>query len=200
MGDGCSGYPLGQPVCQSLPSVVPHTTGTSETQRLQHTSPSSGTILAESTLVADPSRDAPRPPVQVSNQGQSPQPKGGKIWHQRPQHLHLAAWKLSSDISLILGGFHKKRPSTMSTYDSRLARFRAWCSERNINPMEAPLEAVDFLLQMFIEGKQVSTIRNFWPAISSIHKGFPESSTIGSNNAIGDLLRGMFKKDNLANV
>ncbi|KAJ8041236.1 hypothetical protein HOLleu_11989 [Holothuria leucospilota] len=42
--------------------------------------------------------------------------------------------------------------------------------------------------------KQVSTIRNYRSAISSIHKGFPDGSNIGSNKTIGHLLKGMFNK------
>ncbi|KAJ8017681.1 hypothetical protein HOLleu_44739 [Holothuria leucospilota] len=58
---------------------------------------------------------------------------------------------------------------------------------------EASLETVaDFLFHIFKEGKQASTVKNYRSAISSIHEGCPDGSTIGSNNAIYHLLRGMF--------
>lgn len=50
----------------------------------------------------------------------------------------------------------------------------------------------DFLTTLFQEGKQVSTVRNYRSAIASIHKGFNDGTTVGSNPAIVQLLRGMF--------
>lgn len=127
--------------------------------------------------------------------------KGGKVWHQHLQHLHLAAWKLLSGTSLghlreaVVIAFGARWPSTMWTYDSQLSRFRVWSSERSNGPLEAPAEAVaDLLPHMFRKGKQVSTIRNYWSAISSVYKSFTDGSTISCYEAICHILRGLFNK------
>lgn len=105
---------------------------------------------------------------------------GGKIWHQRLRHLSLAARKLSLNVSLVKD-FHRKLrswpqvpadplPCQLTTLDwsGRLVH-----RERS-RSLDAPVEAnADFFVTLFNEGKQVSTIRNYRSAISSIHKGFP---------------------------
>ncbi|PIK49494.1 hypothetical protein BSL78_13642 [Apostichopus japonicus] len=88
-----------------------------------------------------------------------------------------------------------RRRSTIATYDSRLRRFGGWCQTRQALPTDASLTTVaDFLLTLFQEGKQVSTIRNYRSAIAAIHRGFPDGSTPGNNREIAQLLRGMANK------
>ncbi|KAJ8028183.1 hypothetical protein HOLleu_30350 [Holothuria leucospilota] len=154
-------------------------------------------------MVPDPSGDAHRSSVQIPNQGQPTHSERGQdlaptTSTSSPCSLEtfirqLSSQGLSQEAAVLASG--SRRSSTVSTYNSRLSRFRTWCSERNTDPMEASLESVaDFLLHIFKEGKQVSTVKNYRSAISSIHEGFPDGSTIGSNNAINHLLRGMFNE------
>lgn len=49
-------------------------------------------------------------------------------------------------------------------------------------------------MTLFQEGKQVSTIRNYRSAISAIHRGFPDGSSVGTNQSIQRIIKGMFHK------
>ena len=52
----------------------------------------------------------------------------------------------------------------------------------------------EFLTLLFSEGKQVGTIRNYRSAISSVHRGFADGSTLSNNELISRLLKGMFNR------
>lgn len=59
--------------------------------------------------------------------------------------------------------------------------------------MAVPCERLaDFLLLLAEEGKQLSTIKNYRSAISAIHQGFPDGTTVGTNDVIAKLLKGLF--------
>ena len=104
--------------------------------------------------------------------------------------VSLRAQGLSPDVASLAAG--ARRPSTYRSYDSRLSRFRKWCSERSVCPTNASLEQVSsFFKCLFDEGKQVNTIKNFRSAIGAIHFGFPDGSTLGSNVVLAQLVKGM---------
>ena len=85
-----------------------------------------------------------------------------------------------------------RRPSTLRTYDSRLSKFREWCTGAQVCPSTASLaEVSSFLKYIFDLGRQVSTIKNYRSAIAVIHKGFSDGSTIGNSTFVNQLLRGM---------
>lgn len=203
VGYRCSSNFLGQSPRLRIPSVVPNSKSSPEARSLQHNSTSRSPLLAEPTMVPDPSGGAFRSSVQIPNQGQPTHSERGQDLAPTTSTSpscsletfirQLSSQGLSQEAVVLASG--SRRSSTVSTYNSRLSRFRTWCSERNTDPMEASLETVaDFLLHIFKEGKQVSTVKNYRSAISSIHEGFPDGSTIGSNNAINHLLRGMFNE------
>lgn len=203
VGYRCSSNFLGQSPRLRIPSVVPNSKSPPEAQSLQRNSTSRSPLLAEPTMVPDPPGDAHRSSVQIPNQGQpthsergqdlAPTTSASSSCSLETFIRQLSSQGLSQEAAVLASG--SRRSSTVSTYNSRLSRFRTWCSERNTDPMEASLESVaDFLLHIFKEGKQVSTVKNYRSAISSIHEGFPDGSTIGSNNAINHLLRGMFNE------
>ncbi|PIK39645.1 hypothetical protein BSL78_23522 [Apostichopus japonicus] len=74
-----------------------------------------------------------------------------------------------------------RRPSTVHTYDSRLARFFEWCSRLQVRPdTTSPAQLADFFMLLFEEGKQPNTIRNYRSAIAAIHSGFPDGSSVGT--------------------
>ena len=86
-----------------------------------------------------------------------------------------------------------RRASTVSSYDSRLGKFFGWAREADVNPMEASIGYIsDFLMYLFNSGLQVVTIKHYRSAISSIHRGFTDGSTVGTNEAISCLIKGMF--------
>ena len=85
-----------------------------------------------------------------------------------------------------------RRPSTLRTYDSRLARFGEWCAEKAVAPRTASLARVsEFLMALFNEGKQVNTIKNYRSAIAAVHGGFPDGTSVSSSQVIQQLLKGM---------
>ncbi|KAJ8042119.1 NACHT domain- and WD repeat-containing protein 1 [Holothuria leucospilota] len=88
-----------------------------------------------------------------------------------------------------------RRQSTSKTYDTRLEKFSSWADANACNPLEATVnEVCSFLVSLFDEGKQVSTIRNYRSAIASIHPGFSDGSRVGTNPTISGLLKGMFNR------
>ena len=50
----------------------------------------------------------------------------------------------------------------------------------------------DFLLYLFDSGLKTATVKNYRSAISAIHEGFPDGSSVPDNRAIGQLVKGMF--------
>ena len=124
----------------------------------------------------------------------------GRVLHPRAQDPtsyclevvrdSLRAQGLPEDIASLAAG--SRRPSTFRTYDSRLSRFRKWCSENQASPTSASLEQVSrFFKCLFDQGRQVSTIKNYRSAIAAVHKGFPDGSSMGNNPILAQLLRGM---------
>ena len=183
VGDGCSGHILGQPVQLHLPTMVPPSTGPSEDQGLQNRRAPGRSVLAESSLVPPALGLTGGSTLQAPPQGQSSHPAG------RPSVASTAAPSASGSLEVIIrrlqdqGLPHEaaviaadsRRPSTRSTYDSRLDRFRQWAANRDVDPLEAPVEVIaEFLVTLFKEGKQVSTIRNYRSAIAAIHSGFAD--------------------------
>ena len=57
--------------------------------------------------------------------------------------------------------------SSHDIYNSRLGHFTSWCSERDLDPTQAPLISVaDFFMHLFQSGLQVATFRNYCSAIT----------------------------------
>ena len=50
----------------------------------------------------------------------------------------------------------------------------------------------DFLLYLFESGLAPGTIKNYRSAISAVHRGFSDGSTVSDNRALGQLIKGMF--------
>ena len=85
-----------------------------------------------------------------------------------------------------------RRPATIRTYNSRLAKFGGWCADHATSPTEASVVQVSkFLMSLFEEGKQVNTIKNYRSAIAAVHRGFPDGSAMGTNRVLSQLLQGM---------
>ena len=50
----------------------------------------------------------------------------------------------------------------------------------------------DFLLYLFKSGLTVATVKNYRSAITAIHQGFPDGSTVSDSQPLKHLTRGMF--------
>ena len=74
------------------------------------------------------------------------------------------------------------RPSSRTTYDSRLGPFVKLCAGLQADPHHASLAVVaDFFISLYDENKALATIMSYWSAIASIHRGFPDGSTVSSS-------------------
>ena len=102
----------------------------------------------------------------------------------------LRAQGIPEDIAFMAAS--ARRPATIRTYNSRLAKFGGWCTDHATSPTEASVVQVSqFLMSLFEEGKQVNTIKNYRSAIAAVHRGFPDGSTMGTNRVLSQLLQGM---------
>ena len=133
----------------------------------------------------------PSGPV-VSGRGQDFSPSGPRpsSFCLESVRSSLRAQGVSEDVAALAA--KARRPSTIRTYDSRLLRFREWCSGCEVSATSASLERVSsFLKLLFDEGKSISTVRNYRSAIGAIHSGFPDGSSLGDNEVLAQLIRGM---------
>ena len=85
------------------------------------------------------------------------------------------------------------RASSHSTYDSRLVAFFEWCHNLLVDPHHASLTCIaDFLVSLFDKKKFLATIRGYRSAIGSIHRGFPDGSSVSTSIHLCRLLRAFF--------
>ena len=86
-----------------------------------------------------------------------------------------------------------RRESTRSVYDAKLDIFKAWCEEKGVDFKSASIPSIaDFLLSLFDRGRAVSTIRGYRSAISAVHEGFPDGSSVSDSQDLGKLLKSFF--------
>ena len=200
MGSRCDVLQLGQSRQLRISAAQHDTQGASQNQGLQAESPSDRTTVATSSVVPAPTPPVgetpgcPTRPSRLSVAGQgtgsSSTGTGSTSYCMEVVRDSLRAQGLPEDIASLAAG--ARRPSTFRTYDSRLSRFRKWCSEQQASPTSASLVQVSqFFKCLFDEGKQVSTIKNYRSAIAAIHKGFSDGSALGDNPILAQLIRGM---------
>ena len=199
--DGCDVPQLEQSSSVRLSTMVHAPTSSPEATELLRNSPSSSASLAQTRLVSTAVGPSDRPSVQIPTTVQtsvSTERANSASRDQGGSSLCLASFRKRLREAGISGqaleiATNSRRTSTIRTYDSRLEKFFSWANDHNVNPMEASLTQIsNFLVSLFQEGRQVSTIRNYRSALASVHKGFSDGSTISDNPAIGHLLRGMF--------
>ena len=196
--------PLGQPLPVRIPSMEPGPKGSDEVPVFIECGDNpSSSLLAESTLVSvaatapvGPSAETPLQPIPTNSAEGSGMVQG----HRKSssfsmevirERLHQAG--ISEEASSVACG--SRRESTIRAHDSRLDRFTAWAADNSCDPVEATVvQVVNFLTTIFREGKQTGTVRNYRSAIAAIHKGFDDGSTVGNNQIIAQLLRGMFQQ------
>ncbi len=99
-----------------------------------------------------------------------------------------------SDSAARLAG-EARRPSTRQTYNTRLSKYREWCTDNEVDPLRASVGQVgDFLLSVFDQGAGARTVRNCRTAIGAVHLGFGGGITVSNSPALHDLIKGMLHK------
>ncbi|PIK49647.1 hypothetical protein BSL78_13474 [Apostichopus japonicus] len=197
---GCDVPPMGPLRGLRLPTALHGRAGSQKDPELQGQVYSNSPVLASQTLVR---RDSPTPhgrPSEPTRQAPPTVPETGNTLP--PGHQGVAVSCLETvRSSLRQRGFSEaaaamaadaRRGTTAKTYDSRLRKFEQWCRPRQILLTKISIaQTAEFLLSLFREGKQVSTIKNYRSAIAAIHQGFPDGSTLGNNLDIAQLIKGM---------
>ena len=199
---GCLQSRVGLPTRLRIPSVVTVAEDSIQT-RPSNGSPvsASRSLLAEPDLVSTSSAPISGSSVSSTSTRRPPGPGRDSI-PQSEQSTSFCLDALNSrrreaGISSDAAGIaaNSIRPSTVRTYDARVRKFISWAEGNCCNPVEASLAQVtSFLTSIFRGGLQVSTVRNYRSALSSIHRGFADGSTIGTNVVISQLLTGMFNE------
>ena len=86
------------------------------------------------------------------------------------------------------------RPKTQSNYDSLFSKWSRWCSQRDRNPIEGPVEDVaNFLADIFKEGYLYRLLNSYRSAISVLHSKV-DGYSIEQHSLITRMLKGAFNE------
>ena len=201
VGNGRSSSELEQPLDLRLSSVEARSHCPAETISVQRGHVIDRSMLAEPAMVPVNPPATSGPSVQVSEPATSSNSKQRPDTASRHQSSTLDSVEIVNRRFQAAGlsqraaelATRARRGTTSKTYNSRLEKFFQWSASHSKDPLEASVDDVcSFLILLFDEGKQVSTIRNYRSAISAVHKGFQDGSTLSNNEAVSKLLRGMF--------
>ena len=201
LGSGCLFHSLvGLPrVC--IPSVCSSSEGSREGRVRSGISPSDRSLLAQEALVSSAPVASCRaaevpcgfsgPSTSAHFSDSAPQSRGSTSYTLAA--LRSAGREAGLSVRAAERAASHLRPSSRATYDSRFGSFVEWCSTRQIDPYHAPLRAVaDFLIHLFDDKKALSTIVSHRTAISTMHSGFPDGSSVSSSVHLSRLLRSFF--------
>ena len=181
-----------------LPPILSHRTLPPENKRRQSAScPPGGTPLALTDLVScSPGNDSTRsqtPPLRSVASHRSPRESSPSTDTGAPEPSGLAHIRRSLQTQGIRGQAADLycaswRGSTTSSYSSCWQRWFKWCRSKQTNPTEAPLaKIINFLTDLFLEGKEYSTINSYRSAISAIH-----IEQIGKDQVLNRFMQGIF--------
>ena len=86
------------------------------------------------------------------------------------------------------------RKGTQSSYNTCWKYWNSWCCERNVDPIQAPVEQVaNFLAELYNKGYAYSSINSYRSAISACHFGM-NGTPIGQHSVICRLMGGIFNE------
>ncbi len=86
------------------------------------------------------------------------------------------------------------RSGTRSAYNSAWNKWDSWCSEKETDPFQAPVELiVDYLTSLFEAGYEYSTINGARSAISALHVPIGEAPA-GQHSLIKRVMAGVFNE------
>ena len=84
------------------------------------------------------------------------------------------------------------RKGTTKSYESAWKRWVSWCEQRNTNPLSASLaDILQFLTDLYKEGKEYSTVNTHRSAISMSHMSI-DGVVVGKHPTICRLMQGIF--------
>lgn len=193
---------LAEPVCLCIPTNTDDSQGVAayETVSMQDNSHSS--TLAETVLVSDNVENVDRLSNEIATLEESVVSREGSSAAPRssvPESNGMAA----VDRQFSTKGFSERsrkllssswRNGTKKDYNSKFKQFNSWCTERNLDPLQASLnECADFLTSLFEKGLKYRTINGYRSMLSAI---LPPSDNcpIGQHPYIIRLLKGVFNE------
>ena len=188
-----------------IPSSISSASGTRKDQGVQMPSPTNRSVLAQTPMVSSigrpnggstsaatqtnrPTSGSRRTRVSTADGSATRAPPVDclEIIRQRSREEGFS----EESARFIAAG---RRDSTLRTYSQRLGPYYQWCRERDISPTRATVtEVADFLTDRFESGIQANTVRNYKSAILSIHRGFPDGTSLNDGGRLALLLDGMF--------
>ena len=84
------------------------------------------------------------------------------------------------------------RKRTAKSYESAWKRWVSWCDQRNTNPLSASLaDILQFLTDLYKEGKEYSTVNTHRSAISMSHMSI-DGVVVGKHPTVCRLMQGSF--------
>ena len=154
------------------------------------------------TMVSNNSGNARGLPQNLASSGGSSHTSGRTGLHNEPRGTAVSGMAhiresfetrgISSEASALL--LASWRPKTQSNYDSLFSKWSRWCSQRNRNPIEGPVEDVaNFLAELFKEGYLYRSLNSYRSAISALHSKV-DGHSIGQHPLITRMLKGVFNE------
>ena len=191
----------GSPLC--LPTLLPDWQvlgkSTQRQSRADHHNPD----LAHPTVVwNDPEHDhdtanpAPITPENAAITHRCQPPVGGE---QLPPASGMESFRRQQEargISQQSANLISKswRTGTRTAYNSAWNKWSSWCTERDIDPFQSPVEPViDYLTSLFQAGYEYNTINGARSAISSLHAPIG-GDPVGQHSLVKRLMTGAFNE------
>ena len=104
----------------------------------------------------------------------------------------LAAQGISQEASNLIA--NARRKSSLANYESSWRKWVSWCSGKQIDPVQCPLNhLLDFLASLFNSGFAYRTINNYRSAISAYHE-YIDGKPIGKHPKVCTLVAGVFNQ------
>src|SRR4029434_8685113 len=179
----CAGPPVAKPICFS-PDSAPSAGAEQSSgrgQRIVIDSPPLaqsvvGGRASQSVSSAALGADAAERPPNAGAQD-SVAPPSGVVASQSlaPERCRLRASGLSDAVVATIQS--ARAVSTRALYTLKWRSFERWCAARQLDPINCALGVIlEFLQQLFDEGKAASTLKVYIAAISACHAGINGSS------------------------
>ena len=200
--DGCiqSGLGPDEGLCQS--TMVPDRPLSEPSKETSGEGGDNHPSMGITTMVSDNSGNARglsqnlasggRPSHTSSRTGIHHEPRGTGVSGMARIRESFESRGISSEASALL--LASWRPKTQSNYDSLFSKWSCWCSQRNRNPIEGPVEDVaNFLADLFKEGYLYRSLNSYRSAISALHSKV-DGYSIGQHPLITRMLKGVFNE------
>ena len=183
-----------------IPSSCHSQEGHSKNQGGQTLGHSDSALLASESLAVGSFRDVSRSASGSSHQARSPSPTGP--FPRQPQFLEAGgleglrqSYRSKGFSDQVIDTLQAaRRPSTKGAYNAQWAVFKCWCSSRSVNPFHTSVALVlEFLADLFDQGKAYSTIKAYMSAFSAI-RGKIDGYSFHTHPDIATFLKGVLRK------